>query len=132
MKTNQTPAGVPYQVRQGDVFLERVDNPAAFSVDGMQPALPEDGRVVMAHGEVTGHSHVLDASADGDVRAAVPVSGQFWTPSGNIDDSGVLKVEQDVHIKHDTHGALPVPTGQYTVIKQQEYEPAAPPRRVLD
>lgn len=131
VENSSTPqSSVPYQVRQGDVLLER--RVADAPVDGMKPAVKEGGLTVLAHGEVTGHSHTLDARPEGGVKDATPVSSRFWTPSGEIDDSGVLQVDQDAHLKHDTHSVLPVPAGEYNVVKQREHQPKAAPRRVID
>ncbi len=42
------------QIRQGDVMLVRVDKAETT------PVVPEPGqRVILAHGEVTGHTHAL-------------------------------------------------------------------------
>lgn len=45
----------PKQFRQGDVLLVRVSNlPAKATVRAR-----ENGRVILAHGEVTGHAHAI-------------------------------------------------------------------------
>lgn len=41
--------------RQGDVLIERIDSVP----DDAQPVPLEDGRIVLAHGEVTGHAHAI-------------------------------------------------------------------------
>ncbi len=41
--------------RQGDVLLERVDSLPRK----LQPVAREKGRVILAHGEVTGHAHAI-------------------------------------------------------------------------
>lgn len=63
-----------FQARQGDVFIERTDG-----AKPMGHELPrEAGRIVLAHGEATGHAHAVrsagaklfslpeDRSQDGD------------------------------------------------------------------
>lgn len=46
---------VPAQYRQGDVIIERVGALPA----GLVPAANENGKVILAHGEVTGHHHAF-------------------------------------------------------------------------
>lgn len=43
------------QYRQGDVFIIRRD----AIPDGLEPVARENGRIILAHGEVTGHAHAI-------------------------------------------------------------------------
>ena len=43
------------QYRQGDVMIERI----AALPSGLKPASLEQGKVILAHGEVTGHHHAF-------------------------------------------------------------------------
>lgn len=50
------------QVRQGDVLLVEVDSiPASATED----ASDEQGRAVLAYGEVSGHAHLVEAPSQG-------------------------------------------------------------------
>lgn len=59
------------QYRHGDVLLERVAKIPAR--DSLRRVPPENCRVVLAHGEVTGHAHVFDVA---DVTKFESVQGQ--------------------------------------------------------
>jgi hypothetical protein len=106
-KSNQ-----PSHYRQGDVLIERID------------ALPtkrtklkrEQGRVVLAHGEVTGHHHSL---ADKHVDLY---------ETGEPTDVGVtfLEVKEAMAaLTHQEHATIEIPPGSYRVTRQREYSPEA-------
>lgn len=107
----------PVQYRQGDVLLTRIDNlpPTA------RPLRPEQERVVLAYGEVTGHAHAMGAARvcyfrdDGGRRAFIQVSGDGPTA-----------------LSHEEHRTIPVEPGLYEVTQQREYEPKAQPRAIAD
>jgi hypothetical protein len=92
------------QYRQGDVLLIKVNQ------------LPQEkmliereyGRIVLAHGEATGHAHAISD----------PIA-RFW-------DSGkerVLEIPEPTELKHEEHAAIPLAPGYYRVIHQREYTP---------
>ncbi|MEM7246204.1 MAG: hypothetical protein AAF533_12725 [Acidobacteriota bacterium] len=90
------------QYRHGDVMLERID------------ALPEQVRrlphCVLAHGEVTGHSHRIQ-----DHGTAV----LYQTP-----DTLMLEVEaESADLVHEEHATIRLPRGLYRVWRQREYSP---------
>lgn len=95
------------QYRQGDVLVERVsETPTGTEVPR------ENGRVVLAHGEVTGHAHAI---ADKGVTM-------------RRDESGVttLEIKEAVAaLTHDEHSTIPLECGTYRVIRQREYTPEA-------
>jgi hypothetical protein len=95
------------QYRQGDVLLERVK---AIPATAKQEA-SEAGRVILAYGEVTGHSHAFDSPSvcsfrDRGRRRFVRVAGSTPVP-----------------LKHEEHAAIPIPPGDYEVVIQREYHP---------
>jgi hypothetical protein len=96
--------------RQGDVLLVRVKS-IPRKVD---PVAREAGRVVLAHGEVTGHAHAIR-----DDRAALfrdpKLAEIFMHVSGDV----------PVALEHDEHDTISVPPGNYRVIRQVEYTPEA-------
>jgi hypothetical protein len=108
--------------RQGDVLLVPC---AGIPADACEEA-PEGGRVILAHGERTGHCHAMAADrvrhfrqdrvdrVDGR-RAFVRVAGSA-----------------PVALQHDEHASLMIPPGDYRVIQQREYRPRAAPRAVID
>jgi hypothetical protein len=102
--------------RQGDVLLIRVDG--LFATKGRKVAC-EDGRVVLAHGEATGHAHAIEAAGaelyeEADGKRFLQVTGEPAT------------------LAHEEHGAIRLEPGVYEVRRQREYVPQVPPRRVRD
>ncbi len=93
------------QYRQGDVLIETVKQ-----VPTRLPEVPkEGGRVVLAHGEATGHSHSLGAGT----LLADPSGDRF------------LILEADGSLTHQEHDAIDLPAGNYKVRRQVEYSPQA-------
>ena len=96
--------------RQGDVLLM----PVAEMPRGRQVE-PEDGRLVLARGEATGHHHSV-AARDGElVDAAEGVFLQIMAPTP---------------LEHQEHGAITLQPGAYRVLRQREYVPGAVERMV--
>jgi len=109
------PKPIPFQARQGDVFIEKVDR----IPETAKKAKPEDGRVILAHGEATGHAHAYDKRFvsmyrdDGAGSAFITVSADPSTGHGGAD------------LKHEEHSAIKTPAGDYEAIRQREYSPEA-------
>jgi hypothetical protein len=93
--------------RQGDVLLVAV------------PAIPEDarplprdeGRIVLALGEATGHAHAI-----ANPRAALLETGLRQRFLQVLAEGGVL-------LCHEEHDPLLLPQGAYHVRQQREYSP---------
>jgi hypothetical protein len=105
----------PFQVRQGDVFLERVSAIPA----NLKPRKRDKGRVILAYGEVTGHAHAIaepDSAAlfDGE-------NGEFY-----------LRIESATGLVHEEHARIDLPEGLYRGRIQREWTDADEPRQVLD
>jgi hypothetical protein len=98
------------QIRQGDVLLVRVPEPAKKTRVVDEAGTPLAG--LRVEGERTGHAHVLPA------RVYQPASG-----------GRVLFVERPTPITHEEHGPIEVPAGWWQPVVQREYVPAARPRR---
>ena len=106
-------------IRQGDVLLTPIQSLPSGAVD----ITPPDGRVVLAHGEVTGHAH------------AIYERGTEAAPTVRLWSAGVerfLQVLAPVGLKHEEHRHPTLPPGIYRLPAQMEYVPAVLPRRVLD
>ena len=100
-------------MRQGDVLLVRVKSIPATA----KKQNPIKGRIVLALGEVTGHSHTVDADA------------ADWWKDGDTD---YVAVTEATPATHQEHGPLPMETGEnYRKVPQREYHPEAI-RPVLD
>lgn len=94
--------------RQGDVLIrERIDDmPEAMT------EIPRDGgSVILAYGEVTGHSHKI---MERDVT--------FWLPEGSS-DVRIIDAPNGATVQHDEHDPIVLPAGRYDVFIQTEYSP---------
>jgi hypothetical protein len=103
----------PLIYRQGDVLIELVSS----IPETAKPAKRDKGRVILAYGEVAGHSHAIAAKR---VR--------------KFDDGTVSYVdiaEALALLEHDEHAPISLPRGKYRVTIQREYSPQEI-RRVAD
>lgn len=89
------------QYRQGDVLIIETNK------KGGAPLPKDNGKVVLAYGEVTGHSHAI-------VKGAVLLEAPKCT--------GILKVETEAPLKHEEHATIVLPKGSYEIIQQVEYQ----------
>ncbi len=89
--------------RQGDVLLVRVDS---IPEQGAQILLRTDGRIVLAYGESTGHSHTITAPK---VKWIAVGKGRYLDATAPFD------------VFHQEHAVIRVPAGCYRVIIQREY-----------
>ena len=91
--------------RQGDVLVQRVEEIPA----DVTPVKRESGRIVLAHGEVTGHAHAIKN------RAA-----KFYETSTG---ERYLSLPKESTLDHEEHSTIVLPAGKYRVIRQREYHP---------
>lgn len=131
------------QGRQGDVLIIKRQ---PKGTEKLTPVEREGGRVILAHGEVTGHAHgipdrncylFLDDSVltEGDAMSLVMRAGGGMTVAPEVDR--VLKVEAPVALIHEDivhggpgdHEAFLIPPGEHEVRRQFEYDPAAEAER---
>ena len=107
-------AHVPWQARQGDIWLVRVDEELPAGVIRVPR---EGGRVVLARGEATGHVHAVD-----DSQAVL-----YATPgaTAEVADRWLRVGRAGATLVHAEHGAIALPPGLYRVRRQREYAPAA-------
>ncbi len=107
MKANQTPSTKLVLFRQGDVLIERIE----AIPSNVKPVPRENGKVILAHGEVTGHAHAIKAKS----------------VHHYADGTGVtfLEINQALaDLKHEEHATIPLARGKYRVTIQREYSPA--------
>lgn len=105
--------------RQGDVLIRGIDK-----IPTNLTAVPrENGRVILAHGEVTGHAHAV-------------VGDEVLFLAADLDEMSqrFLRVEgEGATIVHEEHDTIILPPGLYEVVRQREYTSAdMPPMRVAD
>lgn len=90
-------------IRQGDVLLIRRDDiERAIG----QPTPAENGRLILAHGEATGHHHSV---ADTDAELI------------RIGERMLLAVARQTALEHQEHAPLTLEPGVYEVRRQREY-----------
>lgn len=93
--------------RQGDVLIERVSEiPTGLAKQKKQ------GRIILAHGEATGHHHSLDMDA-----------ADWWKEEKSGDQ--YIAVKSAASVVHQEHAPIDLPKGNYRVRRQKEYLPAA-------
>lgn len=112
-------------LRQGDVLLVPVDELPQDSL-----AVDEDHAArehVLAEGEATGHSHVLEGT---DVRRVVLHRSQRWAPP--LRWTYVVVEHDGAILKHEEHLPIPVEAGVYEVRRQREYQPSRRWVQVVD
>lgn len=94
------------QSRQGDVFVQRTDLTAI--PNGAEKVKPDNKRVILAYGEVTGHAHAIPASLATMYR---------W--QGDT----LVEVNRETAMTHEEHSPIPLEPGIYKVTRQMEYHP---------
>lgn len=103
-------------VRQGDVLVKRTrKQPSAAA-----KRVTDQGRTILAYGEVTGHCHEVIAPPMPGVDN-VPAQELFEEPDG----TRILVLKRDGELRHDEHGTIALGQGTYEVIRQREYAPEA-------
>jgi hypothetical protein len=92
--------------RQGDVLIVQCEE---FELPSWaRPIAREEGRVVLAHGELTGHAHAI---AEPDVEM-VEQDGNYY-----------IRVPREAVVQHEEHNPISLGPGTYQVIRQREYVP---------
>jgi hypothetical protein len=104
------------QYRQGDVLLVAVD-----AIPGTAVPVPRnDGEIVLAYGEATGHRHAI----------AGPQAELLMLPAGEDDEVErrfLRIVGAQARLLHEEHDPVTLPPGLYQVIRQREYVPRTRP-----
>jgi hypothetical protein len=102
------------QYRQGDVLLI-----AVAAIPGRAVPVPRDqGEVVLAYGEVTGHRHAI----------AGPHAELLALPDQEIERRFLRIVGDKALLRHEEHDTITLPPGTYQVVRQREYVPPSPSR----
>lgn len=91
--------------RQGDVLL------IATTETARGQDAREKGRIILAHGEMTGHAHEIEA-----------------TPEVTFEEVNAAKIlrvmgSQPVMLKHQEHSPIEIEPGTYIARRQSEYAP---------
>jgi len=110
------------QYRQGDVLIVQCD---PSKLEGTKEKARDNGRIVLAYGEVTGHAHAIHSQK----------ATQFYKEGDENFMSGgtsLLKVDQQVTLTHEEHDPIDLPPGTYEVRRQHEYQPGPIARRMVE
>jgi hypothetical protein len=92
---------------QGDVLLLQVDQAPKGT-----PEKAENGRLILARGEQTGHHHSV-----AEVHASL---------IRDIEERELyLTIHEATPLEHQEHAAIELPAGTYRIITQSEYTPEA-------
>ena len=89
------------QYRQGDVLVTPAEIPASA-----KPVVRKK-RIILAHGEVTGHCHAIDYTSK---------QLQVLTDGPQL----YLRVKQPVALTHQEHSTAIIEPGDYMVVRQVE------------
>ena len=124
----------PKMARQGDVLLIPITHRPDDADLGQ--TLMEGGRLVLAHGEATGHAHVIYP----DVAEAVPatlfelrnVRKYVELADGFQVDGLYLEARERCFLRHEEHSTIALAPGHYVVIRQHEADAFDELRRVAD
>lgn len=98
-------------IRQGDVLVV----PCPTIPENTTPIPRENGRLVLAHGEATGHAHAITHPDVTLVTAEQAGELRMWMH---------VTAPEPVELVHQEHDTLLIPPGTYRVIRQREYTSA--------
>lgn len=95
--------------RQGDVLIIPLD--VIPEQERLEPVGRDEGRLVLAHGEMTGHAHIIETEGAALFRDPIRMA-VFLIVTGD-----------PVMLEHDEHDTVVLPPGNYRVVRQREYSP---------
>lgn len=107
----------PFEFRQGDVLLVKIE----ALPEGLTDITPKKGRVVLQHGEATGHAHAFyDERVQVFARDAKAARPEY------------LRVVKTARLKHEEHSPASLSPGLYRLPTQVEHTDEDEPRVVED
>ena len=96
-------------IRQGDVLIVPTNTVPAKT----NRVERENGRLILAHGEATGHAHAI-----------IEEAAQLVTSEQANELYLLVHGTEPVSLVHDEHDTLTVAPGTYRVVRQREYTSA--------
>mgnify|MGYP001479951267 CR=1 FL=1 len=108
------PDTVRRMYRQGDILIIPIPEEKVPAASRDLPAAPRDdqGRIVLALGETTGHAHAI--AAPGEL---------LGTP--DPENPAYLHLPRGGRLVHEEHAPITLPKGWFRVIRQREYVPGS-------
>ena len=79
----------------------------------------ENGKIVLAHGEVTGHAHAIAS------RAATLFETKEQQDAALALGTRILQAREPVMLRHEEHAPISIPEGTWLIRIQREYRPEA-------
>ena len=120
MKNNKTMNKTDNQhYRQGDVLIESI-----AEIPTTAKKQSKSKRIVLAHGEVTGHHHALETIDPADWWKEGEISPTNEKPATMAGELFVSLLVGGV-VTHQEHSEIKLPAGQYRITRQREYAPEA-------
>lgn len=113
------PQQIHQMLRQGDVLLV----PTTAQPTAQAKRITDNGRVILAYGEVTSHAHhVIEAVPDVLVIDPDPVPAMELFEES--DGTRLLVIKRYALLCHEEHDRIDLAPGGYEVRRQVEYTPA--------
>jgi|TARA_Y100000034_G_scaffold135802_1_gene209207 hypothetical protein len=116
---------LPVLYRQGDILVRRIStDPEAELPRETRPVERDEGRVILAYGEVTGHAHVL-LEPEVELFEAVPTTADDRRAAAEtateVDRWLRQRNPNGATITHEEHGGFVIAPGTYEIIRQREH-----------
>jgi hypothetical protein len=112
--------------RQGDILLVPVEKVP----DGLKEVPRENGAIVLAEGEATGHLHKIEApEATFLADDLASIEGRFLIIEA---EAATADAAQGVALEHPEHDTVVLEPGAYEVRRQREYGAAGGIETVAD
>jgi hypothetical protein len=111
------PNALPLVFRQGDVLLRAIKR---IPAKARELARDVHGRIVLAHGERTGHAHTFRDKGICSLSTLASDEIEFLLVGG----SGATLRHELVGGKKAEHDEIAIPAGSYEAATQVEYTPA--------
>lgn len=111
------------QTRQGDVLML----PTTKAVEKRKRMRNEGGRVILAHGEVTGHAHAIDGTTASlyldDSTIAAPDVMPMLALAGGLPGDRLLIARKTTALKHEEHDQHALRKGEKRIVRiQRQYQ----------
>lgn len=101
-------------LRQGDVILIPTDRTPSASAK----VITDNGKTILAYGEVTGHAHVVTETPDAVIAGGddnVPAQQLFEEPDG----TRILVLKRDCALVHEEHDRIALGGGTTFEVRRQ-------------
>jgi hypothetical protein len=128
----------PEMARQGDVLLIPIGRKP--DADDLGKTIKEGKRLVLAHGEATGHAHAIYPERDvAEQIHANPNPATLYelrnvrkyAPT-ELEEGMYLEARERCYLRHEEHETIALAPGDYVVLRQVEFDGIEEMRRVAD